>query len=99
MTKTDFKKFETPEKPKHKECDKTSSKSKTYLVDTMEKSKQYDLLVNQLKGKIMYLESQLNYYKLEKGILNIGFSNGYIAGRIAEIEDTIAYIKRILPKE
>lgn len=99
MMKPDYKKFETPEKPKHKVCDKPSSKSKTYLADTMEKSKQYDLLVNQLKGEIMYLESQLNYYKLKKGKFNIGFSNGFIAGRIAEIEDNIAYIKRILPKE
>ena len=99
MMKIDIKKFETPEKPKHKVCDKSSGKSKTYLADTMEKSKQYDLLVNQLKGKISYLESQLNYYKLEKGKFNIGYGNGYLAGRIAEIEDTITYIKRILPKE
>ena len=90
--KADLTKFEAPERPRHR----PSKTNKTCLSQEMNKADKYEQLAKQLGERISYLESQIEYYKHEKGKLNIGFSNGYIAGRIAELEDTVSYLKRIL---
>lgn len=96
MKKQDYKKFETPERPKRAV---SAGKKTTYLDETIKKSEKYDLLVNKIKGSIYYLKSQKAYYETIKGKLQIGYRNGYINGRIREIEDRIEWLERMLNEE
>ena len=96
MKKTDFKKLETPERPKRVV---STGKKTTYLDETIKKAEKYDLLINKIKGSITYLRSQKAYYETIKGKLQIGYRNGFINGRIREIEDRIEWLERMLNEE
>lgn len=96
MKKPDFKKFETPEHPKRVV---SAGKKTTYLDETIKKAEKYDLLINKIKGSITYLSSQKAYLESIKGKLQVGYRNGYINGRIREIEDRIEWLERMLNEE
>ena len=92
MKKPDYRKFETPERPRRKPDCRNSAN----LRVSLKKADDYDTLVANLKNKKESLVRLKAHLELEKGRLNFGYRNGWTNGRIAEIEDWIDWIERIL---
>lgn len=84
--------FQTPETPRAKKKDSDF----TSLKEAVDKAKKYDELIKQIKQDKTTFAEQLDAYKKQRSFLRIGYTNGYVDGKIVLYNEFIGKLSSYL---
>lgn len=84
--------YQTPETPRAKKKDTDF----TSLKEAVDKAKKYDELIKQIKQDKAAFAGQLEAYKKQRSFLRLGYTNGYVDGKIVLYNEFIGKLSSYL---